>query len=270
MDRLRAASRKYVIVGASAVALVMGAVGLGLYYPPLGPIAGTLAPQAYVDTITDGDFPQKGPFVLVDAASARLFMIEDGRVEDSMKVIVGKPGSDTPAFKATMTYATLNPYWNVPPDLARKIIAPRVVSDGKGYLTDRGYDVVTKVGAEGEVLPWNSVDWKAVRDGRATVQVRQRPGPYNSMGHLKFNLARADGIFLHDTPHKELFDKPERTLSNGCVRLQDAPRLARWLIGNDPKLASSAPEQNLALPRSVPVEIAYLGSNAQTQLAGLR
>jgi murein L,D-transpeptidase YcbB/YkuD len=169
-----------------------------------------------------------------------------------------------------MYYATLNPYWYVPTDLARKIIAPRVLKDGQVYLTDRGYEVIDRVADDAKVLPWDSVDWKGVAAGTAKVYVRQDPGPYNSMGHLKFNLARADGIYMHDTPHKELFDKPERTLSNGCVRLQDADRLAHWMLGDSPKLATTAPDQHVALPRAVPVKIAYLDANAQMQLAGLQ
>lgn len=270
MDRRKASSRKLLFAGGGAVAVVLGAAALGLIFPVRGPIAGTLAPQAYVDTVTDGQFPQTGPFVLVDAASARLYMLKDGKVEDSMKVIVGKPGSETPAFDSVLNYATLNPYWYVPTDLAKKIIAPRVIKDGQVYLTDRGYEVIDRVANDARVLPWDSVDWKGVASGTATVFVRQRPGPYNSMGHLKFNLARADGIYMHDTPHKELFDKPERTLSNGCVRLQDADRLAHWMLGDSPKLMTTEPDQHVALPRAVPVKIAYLDANAQMQLAGLQ
>ena len=270
MDRGRGSTRRLLIAGSGAVAVVLAVAGFGLFHPVVGPIMGTLAPQAYVETIADGDIPQKGPFVLVDAASARLFMIEDGRVEDSMKVIVGKPGSETPAFEAVMHYATLNPYWYVPTDLTKKIIAPRVVSDGQVYLTDRGYEVIDRVADDAKVLPWNSVDWKGVAAGTVKVYVRQKPGPYNSMGHVKFNLARADGIYLHDTPHKELFDKPERTLSNGCVRLQDADRLARWMLGDSPKLTTTAPDQHIPLPRGVPVTVAYLDSKAQMQVAGLQ
>jgi murein L,D-transpeptidase YcbB/YkuD len=74
---------------------------------------------------------------------------------------------------------------------------------------------------------------------------------------------------LHDTPKKELFAQDKRDLSHGCVRLEDAPRLARWLLRKDPP-AASAPEQNLLLPRPVPIMISYLDPRSQTQLAMLR
>src|SRR5215212_7444248 len=189
-------TRKYWIAGAAIVGVTLGAYHLALTYPPLGPVAGTIFPQRYVDSLTDGEIPQRGRYVLVDAASARLFMIEDGRVRDSMKVVVGKPEAATPALRSVLYYATLNPYWNVPVDLAQKIIAPRVVSLGTPYLTDHGYEVVTAFDDDARVLSPDSVDWGAVAAGKEKVRVRQRPGPANSMGQMKFNLANAQGIFL--------------------------------------------------------------------------
>jgi murein L,D-transpeptidase YcbB/YkuD len=119
------------------------------------------------------------------------------------------------------------------------------------------------------VVSPDSVDWKAVAAGEARILVRQRPGPANSLGQFKFDLPNGDGIYLHDTPKKELFAQDKRDLSHGCVRLEDAPRLARWLLRKDPP-AASAPEQNLLLPRPVPIMISYLDPRSQTHLAMLR
>jgi murein L,D-transpeptidase YcbB/YkuD len=259
------------IAGAAALALAAGAYGIASINPPEGPVAGTVPGPGDVDVLAGGQVPPGGRYVLVDAASARLFMIEGGRVQDSMRVIVGKPAAATPALKSMLHYATLNPFWNVPTDLAQTLIAPRVLKDGIAYLTERNYEVVSKFGADAKVLPPDSVDWEAVAAGRSEVYVRQRPGPANSMGQMKFDLANAGGIYLHDTPKKELFAQAERNLSNGCVRLEDAPRLARWLLGNDPPPpGSAAPEQHVALPRSVPITITYLDTPALLQLAGLQ
>ena len=270
MGAMRSHNRRYLIGGGAILAVALAAYGLGHIYPALGPVAGTISPaQRYVDSLTDGEIPPRGRFVLVDAASARLFMIEDGRVRDSMRVIVGKPATATPALKSTLYYATLNPYWNVPPELAQKIIAPRVLKDGPTYLTERGYEVVSSFGNP-QVLPFDSINWGKVAAGEAKVKIRQRPGPANSMGQMKFYLANDEGIYLHDTPHKELFANAERDLSNGCVRLEDAPRLARWLLGKEPALSSIAPEHHVAIPGAVPITIAYLDSRAQMQVAGLQ
>ena len=214
--------------------------------------------------------PMRGRAVVVDAASARLFMIENGAVVDSMKVIVGKPTTATPTLRSTLFYATLNPYWNVPADLTRTLIAPHVLQQGMSYLNDRGYEVVDGFSEDARVLPASSVDWQAVAAGSKKVFVRQRPGPANSMGQVKFGFPNNDGIYLHDTPKKELFAQDDRSLSNGCVRLEDAPRLARWLLGRDPQATSSSPEQFVALPGPVPIVITYFGSGAPAQVATLR
>jgi murein L,D-transpeptidase YcbB/YkuD len=148
-------------------------------------------------------------------------------------------------------------------------MAPRVLQEGTAYLTTRGYEVVSGFGPDARVLSPDSIDWKAAAEGHVQVYIRQRPGPANSLGQVKFDLPDGDGIYLHDTPKKELFAQDARNLSHGCVRLEDAQKLARWLLGKDPP-AASAPEEHILLPRPVPITISYLDSRAQMQLALLQ
>jgi murein L,D-transpeptidase YcbB/YkuD len=185
-----------------------------------------------------------------------------------MKVIVGKPETPTPELTSVINYETLNPYWHVTGELTRTLIAARVLQDGNSYLTDRGYEIVSKFGPGGEVIPPDDVDWKAVAAGERQILVRQRPGPANSLGRFKFDLPDGDGIYLHDTPKKELFAQDQRNLSHGCVRLEDAQKLARWLLGNDPP-AAAHPEQHVLLPKPVPITISYLDAGDQLKLASL-
>jgi murein L,D-transpeptidase YcbB/YkuD len=260
--------RKTMIAGSVALGLAVAGYGLARFYPALGPIAGSVTPQLYVDSLPNARIPLHGRYVLVDAASARLYMIEDGRVRDSMKVIVGKPETPTPELSSVINYETLNPYWHVTGELTRTLIAARVLQDGNSYLTDRGYQIVSRFGPGGEVIPPDAVDWKAVAAGERQILVRQLPGPANSLGHYKFDLPDGDGIYLHDTPKKELFAQDQRNLSHGCVRLEDAGRLARWLLGNDPP-APQQPEQHVLLPKPVPITISYLDAGDQLKLASL-
>ena len=204
--------------------------------------------------------PAKGKFVLVDAATARLWMYEDGRPIDSMKVIVGdkaKLGLPTPMIASVIWYATLNPYWHVPDHMAKKIIAKRVLSDGEAYLKKGGYEVVSDWNGT-EALPASSVDWKGVAAGTVQVKIRQLPGPTNGMGKMKFNFANPEGIYLHDTPNKALFAQSNRALSNGCIRLEDAKRLGRWLLGREPVAPAAGAEQHVSLPQGIPVFVTYL------------
>jgi len=87
--------------------------------------------------------------------------------------------------------------------------------------------------------------------------VRQLPGPWNSMGEMKFEMPNDYGIYLHDTPHKELFAEDNRHLSNGCIRLEDYKRFATWVFGGVPR-ASTEREQTFPVPRPVPVFLTYL------------
>ncbi|MEA3068110.1 MAG: L,D-transpeptidase YcbB [Sphingomonadales bacterium] len=220
---------------------------------------GTLDPRVVASLDRARDIPPQGRFVMVDTGGARLFMIEDGRVVDSMKVIVGKadPATQTPMLASTIYYATLNPYWHVSGEMVRSLIARNVLDQGLGYLKSRGYQVMAADGSD-ELLDPAKVDWRAVAAGRDLVKVRQLPGPLNSMGRIKIGFPNASDIYLHDTPNKDLFAQDDRTLSHGCIRLEDATRLGRWLMGRDPQAASRDPEQNVLLPSPVPIYVTYL------------
>ncbi len=269
MGKITSHQRRYLI--AAAACLALGGVGFGalLVSPALGPIAGTMIPQLYVDTLPNARIPVQGRYVLVDAASARLYMIEDGRVRDSMKVIVGKPDTPTPELHSVINYETLNPYWHVSTDLAQSLIAANVLKQGIPYLTSHGYEILSEWGPNARVIPPESINWQAVAAGEQKILVRQRPGPANSLGQYKFDLPNGDGIYLHDTPKKELFAQDQRNLSHGCVRLEDAQKLATWLLGKDPP-AAAVPEEHVLLPKPVPITISYLDAGSQMKLAALR
>ena len=198
-------------------------------------------------------------FVMVDAGSARLTMWENGRVVDTMKLIVGKSETATPMMAAYIRFASVNPYWNVPPELVRNLIGPRIVSQGVSYLTEREYQVLDSYGEDARILDPNSIDWQAVVDGRRDVRLRRLPSPANSMGAMKFMLPNYFGIYLHDTPEKDHFTKGEQWISNGCVRLEDYKRLARWLFnGRIPQGSNPKVEEEVNLPEPVPVYMTYL------------
>jgi murein L,D-transpeptidase YcbB/YkuD len=207
--------------------------------------------------------PAHGRYVLVDAATQTLSMVEDGHVADRMKVIVGKPGSQTPMMASVIYYATLNPYWHVPADLEQKLLAPRIIAQGASYLKVHHYELLSSFGDDAQPISPSDVDWKAVAAGKQTVAMRQLPGRANSMGDIKFSFANDAGIYLHDSPEKDLFDKDQRDLSNGCIRLEDANRLGRWLLGREPTTASNEPEQHVMLPKPVPVFVTYLTAHAE-------
>jgi murein L,D-transpeptidase YcbB/YkuD len=203
----------------------------------------------------------KSRYVIVNPPAARLYMYENGQVVDSMRVVAGRPDpiAQTPMMNAFVRFVALNPYWNSPPDITSRKLAPTILKEGRAYFTKRGYDLVDHFGPDARVLDPMSVDWKAVAAGRVQVNLRQRPGPANSMGRMKFMFPNTQGIWLHDTPEKEKIEDAGRLESNGCVRLEDAPRFARWLFdGHAPKTQGARPEQKVDLPAPVPIYLTYL------------
>jgi murein L,D-transpeptidase YcbB/YkuD len=200
----------------------------------------------------------RGKYVLVNAAAQRLFMYENGDVVDSMRVVVGKPIYPTPMMAALIRFANLNPYWYVPPDLAAERIAPNVLKQGFKYLDRQGYQVVSDFVGDPKVYDPATIDWKAVADGRLKVLIRQLPGPHNSMGRIKFMFPNSEGVYLHDNPERELFEQAARLYSGGCVRLEAAWRLSRWLFGRDLSWQGAGTEEKVPLDKPVPVYITYL------------
>ena len=202
-----------------------------------------------------------GRYVIVNPPAARPYMYENGQVVDSMRVVAGRPdpAAQTPMMNAFIRYVALNPYWNSPPDITSRKLAPTILKEGRSYFTKRGYDLVDQFGPDAHVLNPMSVDWKAVAAGRLQVKLRQRPGPANSMGKMKFMFPNEQGIWLHDTPEREKIEDAARLESNGCVRLEAASRLERWLFnGRPPNPKGARPEQKVDLPTPVPLYITYL------------
>ena len=203
-------------------------------------------------------------YVLVDAAAARLWMYENGKPVDSMKVVVGRPDAATPAMAGFIRYAIVNPYWNVPPDLVQKTIAKGYLTGGGvKWLKANGYEVLSEYGENGRLIDPKSVDWKAVAAGAPGPYVRQRPGGANFMGKVKFEFPNPQGIYLHDTPDKQLMLKDARQFSNGCIRLEDAARFGRWLFEGSLPTAADDPEEQFDLSLPVPIYVTYLTAHTQ-------
>jgi murein L,D-transpeptidase YcbB/YkuD len=200
----------------------------------------------------------KGRFVMVNVAEQRLYMWEDGRPVDSMVVVVGKPKNPTPLMAAYIRFASLNPYWYVPPDLATERIAPKVLKQGLKYVDELGYEVMSDWDKDASIINPKTVDWKGVAAGKVEVLIRQKPGPHNSMGRIKFMFPNDQGVYLHDNPERELFSEASRLYSGGCVRLEDAWRLSRWLFGRELTWEGAGTEEPVMLTPAVPVYITYL------------
>ena len=217
-----------------------------------------------LDRIRQMPADARGRHIVINVATATLSMYDDNRLVDSMKVVVGKPDphKETPAYAGYIRTAYVNPYWKVPPDFVRSLIARNVLNEGMSYLKRQGYEVLSGWGDDAAMLDPTKLDWRAIQRGEVEVVVRQKPGPRNSMGTVKYEFPNPYGIYLHDSPEKDLFNKDDRQLSAGCIRLEDAKKLGEWLLNGKLDMSSDTPEQRLELPQPVPVYVVYLTAQA--------
>jgi len=202
--------------------------------------------------------PASGRFLLVDSGSSMLTLYQNGQPIDAMKVITGTDELPTPLIASVMYYITYNPYWHAPDHLVRKTIAPNALHLGQSYLKSRGYEVIDEWSENSKIIDPATVDWKGAAAGTVHLRVRQKPGPLNSMGILKFPFPNPEDIYLHDTPDHAKFALANRNLSNGCVRVEDAKRLGRWLLGHDPISPGKDAETRVQLAQGTPVYLTYI------------
>ena len=193
----------------------------------------------------------------------RAYEVQDGRirVREQMKVIVGKAlDTRTPLFDEDMRFIEFSPYWNVPPSIARNELVPRLRRD-PGYFEREGFEFVAAGGQVDTALSAAQLD--AVLAGQA--RIRQRPGPQNALGDIKFVFPNRDNIYLHHTPSVRLFERERRDLSHGCIRVEQPVALARFVLQGMPDWTAERIRQAMAggasatlrLAEPVPVVIAY-------------
>jgi murein L,D-transpeptidase YcbB/YkuD len=198
--------------------------------------------------------------VVVDASSGRLWYYGQGKQAGTMRVVVGAKETQTPMLVGTLQWAILNPYWNVPTYLARNSIAPKVLA-GRS-LASLKMEALSDWSTSPRKLAPSEIDWPAVAAGDQELRLRELPGAHNSMGRVKFLFPNEEGIYLHDTPERDLLKKSDRHFSNGCIRLEDAAALGRWLFQKPLPRGSKAVEQAVPLPVQVPVYLTYITAAA--------
>lgn len=175
-----------------------------------------------------------GPrWVVVNIPRAMLEAHVDGHPTLSLRVVVGKQLHETPLFSSTIDSVVLNPPWYVPARIAREDIVESVKRD-PSYLAHRKIRVYSTSGAQSEELDPDEIDWHALESGPLPFRLRQEPGPRNALGRIKFHIPNDHGVYLHDTSTPKLFDRARRTLSAGCIRVEDPFTLADLLFDGDP------------------------------------
>ena len=186
----------------------------------------------------------QGILIIVNIPEFEVYVDSGKNVLFQMDVVVGAEGHNTTMFSGNVSQIVFSPYWNIPPSIVKKEVVPGLRRD-KNYLKKRNMEVTGKEGG----LP----------------AVRQRPGERNALGKVKFLFPNSFNIYMHDTPEKGFFNRSERDLSHGCIRLSDAPKMANYLLRNSNEWSpekikdamNSGKEQFVKLKDPVPVIITY-------------
>lgn len=164
-------------------------------------------------------------YVLVDIALCELFFRRNEMDVMHMNVVVGKTERQTPVLNANMANIVFNPPWGVPPTILKKDVLPGMQKSGTAYLDKKDLKVYDHKGHPVDAARVNASNYKQFT-------FRQPPGDDNALGYVKFNLPNKFDIYLHDTPHRELFDKPDRWQSSGCVRVQQPREMALFILSD--------------------------------------
>jgi murein L,D-transpeptidase YcbB/YkuD len=164
-------------------------------------------------------------YIFVDVPAYTLDVVERDQSIMTMRVVVGKPSWPTPVLSATMSYIVLNPDWRVPPNIAARELVP-ILRANPGYLAQNNMRLSN---GSHDVDP-RSVDWNQVSTKNFPYRLRQEPGPKNPLGTIKFMFPNRFQVYLHDTPSRTLFAKPERAFSHGCIRVEKPMDLAEYAL----------------------------------------
>jgi murein L,D-transpeptidase YcbB/YkuD len=208
------------------------------------------------------------PPIIVNVPQFRLFAFRTTRdVADEilqMDVVVGEtfPGKRTPVFAAQMRYVVLSPYWDVPRSILLAELLPPILRDPT-WAERNGYEIVR--GEGDDAVPQAASPQNATLLARGALRLRQRPGPDNALGLVKFMPPNPHNVYLHDTPAKSLFSRSPRAFSHGCIRVANPFGLLRHVVGDDRRWNDEAVLQamlsgspvRITLPKPVPVFILY-------------
>lgn len=207
-------------------------------------------------------------YIVVNIPDYKLHIFEHGMRIKSMKVIVGKQVNQTVIFSGKISDVVFSPYWIIPQSIILKETLP-AIRNNKNYLRANNMEIVNR---NGEIIDATSIDWTKYHSS-FPFTIRQRPGPGNSLGHVKFLFPNIYAIYLHDTPARHLFSQSDRRFSHGCIRIEEPQWLAEYLLADQPEWDSISIEKAMHYGKetavktksNIPVYITYFTSWVDSQ-----
>jgi len=201
-------------------------------------------------------------YIKVNIANFELQVIEKDDMVFKTEAIVGLNSRETPVFSSIMTYLVLNPDWTVPPTILNTDIIPSVINN-PAYLAEKNLKILRIDGTE--VDP-STIDWINIVTAGFPYRIHQEPGPGNALGRVKFMFPNKFSVYIHDTPNHNLFGRTDRSLSSGCIRVNNPLALAAWLMKDSPdwtpaqikNVIDEGKERTVNLAKPIQVHIVYL------------
>ena len=202
-------------------------------------------------------------YLLVNIPAFELSVVEGDTQIESMRAIVGRKRRQTPILSGRMTYLELNPFWNIPRKIARRDILPKAVSDPT-YLTRQGIKIFDSWDEQARELDPTGITWENLSADYFPYRLRQDPSEVNALGRVKFIFPNPQSVYIHDTPGKALFNRQQRNLSSGCVRLETPLVLAQYLLREQgwdltrlETIIENEQRQTVLLDNPIPVHLVY-------------
>ncbi len=203
-------------------------------------------------------------YIFVNLADFALKVVDGEQTIHDTRVVVGLPYHRTPVFSHEITYLVLNPYWHVPPSIARNELLPKIQED-PGYLVANNYTLLSDWSAGATEIDPLTVDWQSVSPDAFHYKIRQEPGDGNALGRVKFMLPNRFNVYLHDTAAKSLFTRDQRSFSHGCIRVMNPTELAAlvlagnldWDLERINQTIDSGVRTVVSLAEPLPVHISY-------------
>ncbi len=203
-------------------------------------------------------------YVLVNIPGFEMQVVEAGEVVKAMRTIVGRKRRPTPTMASLITYLEINPYWYVPPKIAREDLLPKIQKD-PNFLVRQNFRVFDGWNKDARELDPAAIDWASLSEEHFPWHLRQEPAAHNALGRVKFIFPNPWSVYIHDTPVKGLFRRSSRPFSSGCVRVEEPMALMSLLLksqGWEPERLSEAVVSNrrqvVVLDEPMPVYLVYL------------
>lgn len=204
-------------------------------------------------------------YIMVNIPDYHMYLVDNNQLMMSMRAIVGKPDLQTPELSSKVTRVIFNPYWNIPAKIAQRDIVPKMLDD-PGYMYRMHIRAFQEEDRDNSQVDPGAINWHRAAMNGLNYHLRQDPGPENALGLVKFEFQNNHDVYMHDTPAKNLFDQGVRSLSHGCIRLENPFVLAEYLLKDNQdwnenyiqEVLDDGKTKYVKVPRPIPIFLTYI------------